>query len=184
MCDKETGELLKVEPECRYVGLFLNLGLIQGGWDMDEPRIELCSECVPLLEEIKEWVFENPDVFSSLDEEIASANPKKFLTELWPIFFEEIIQDEVSEGRLFALLVCLTRAGMIWKQKKVELEEISYIQGELQQWVKQRLPRYDWRLFSQFLDRIRADREGRILKFLWKTVSALEVAAKLYTSLA
>jgi len=182
MCEREVGRLLRLDAECRQVAVFLNLGLIQGDWKMGHPKRELCSDCQTLVEEMRRWVFENTDVFYALDTEIEKRRPRIFFYELWPTLFNTIVQDEASlnEGRLFALFICLTRAGMIWREKGVGLNEISVIQRELQGWLRRRLPNYDWKIFSCFVRQMRAEKRTTILGYAsYLLLSIVLVAWKL-----
>lgn len=123
---------------------------------MGRSNPDLCVHCRYLLEEMRRWVFENTDVFHVLDREIEKIDLTTFVQELWPNLFNTIVEDEKSlnEGRLFVLLTCLTRAGMIWKERAADPKEISNARRDLERWLKIRLPSYDWGLFSLFLSRM------------------------------
>jgi len=157
MCERETSRLLRLDEECRHVAVFLNLGLMH-------PIPKLCPDCQTLVEEMRKWVFENTDLFYTLDREIENRLPQRFVHDLWPVLFNTVVQDELNEGRLFALFTCLTRAGMIWRAKRTSVREISEIQRELQDWLKARLPTYDWKLFSHFIRQMRAT---TLLGWVW-----------------
>lgn len=160
MCEREVGSLLSPNSQCRYVLVFLNLGLIQGGGNQ---AARLCEECQSLLDEMKRWVFQNTGIFHTLDREIEKREPEEFARELWPDLFAIIIKDQSSfnEGRLFAFLTCLTRAGMIWKVRGEDQKRIVRAHEELDHFLRTRLPNYDWTLFSRFLLRMQTpDREG------------------------
>lgn len=156
MCELEDHQFLTPNLEFRYLGVFLNLGLIQGDQKLKIRKLVLCEDCQFLLDEIRKWVSENTDVFYTLDRAIEKRDLNAFIHDLWPNLFDTIVVREtaLNEGRLFALLICLTRAGMIWRVKGIDLTEISRVHHELQVWLKIRLPNYDWQHFSDFVTQI------------------------------
>ena len=176
MCEREIDpRLLSLNSQCRYLGVFLNLGLIQGERKMGEQAHSLCDGCRSLLDEIKMWVFENTDIFYTLDREIEKRETEEFARELWPSLFKSIMKDgsTLNEGRLFALLMCLTRAGMIWKVKGFELSRIQRVYAELQHFLKTHLPNYNWILFSRFVQRMQTVKNIGYLEALGKILRRL-----------
>lgn len=149
---------LRLDTPCPHVGVFINLGLLRGERGTGRSNLDLCVHCRYLLDEMGRWVFENTDVFHVLDREIEKRDLAAFVQELWPNLFYTIVEDEKSlnEGRLFALLTCLTRAGKIWKERAADPKEISNAHRDLERWLKIRLPSYDWGLFHRFLSRMQA----------------------------
>lgn len=151
MCEKELSHPFGLDIEIPHVSIFLNLGIIQADSQRAKQKYQLCSDCQTLLDQMTKIVSQNANVFYFLDGEIKKVKPKDFTNKLWPKLFDVIIEDSVNEGRLFMLLMCLTRAGLIWKLNELDINHVSQLQNDLQLTLQNRLPNYDWKKFSLFL---------------------------------